>query len=66
MSSSVILLSFDDHQTFEVNGIQEARQCMDEQQVYSIHLNGCRATDDDDYAAIQAYRDLLLTTVGGD
>tara|TARA_R100001530_G_scaffold5793_2_gene7060 strand:- start:1921 stop:2130 length:210 start_codon:yes stop_codon:yes gene_type:complete len=66
MSKSVIFLSFDDHQTYEVNGTQAAFQVMDEQQQLLIKLVGCRATNDDDFESIQAYRTLLLTTFGGD
>ncbi len=66
MSTSVIFLSFDDHKTYVVNGTQAAFQIMDKQQQRLINLVGCRATNDDDFESIQAYRTLLSTTVGGD
>lgn len=66
MSRTVILLSFDDQSTYEAHGIQDAYAYMDKQQASHFRLVGCRTSNDDDYASIQAYRTLLSTTVGGD
>lgn len=67
MSRTVIHLSFDDHSTYEADGIQDARDHMDELGAnYMSRLIRIQTENGDDYRAVMAYRTLLLTTFGGD